>query len=113
VVARPRCKDGAPEMAASKVQESDGLEPGELTVRTNLINGMVEIAISDAGFELVLTRQAALDLIAKLTGATSRLDLEGGRARVLTAIRASRGEVGAVGCAAEPGSQRVPVGGRE
>jgi hypothetical protein len=38
---------------------------------------MVEIAISDADFELVLTRQAALDLIAKLTGATSRLDIDG------------------------------------
>jgi hypothetical protein len=50
-------------MAASQAPEVDDLEPRELTVRSNSITGMVEIAISDADFKLVLSRQAVLDLM--------------------------------------------------
>jgi hypothetical protein len=65
-------------MAASQAQEFHDLKPGELTVRGNSITGMVEIAILDADFKLVLSRQAVLDLIAKLAGAQWRLEREGG-----------------------------------
>jgi hypothetical protein len=59
-------------MAPSQAQEVDDLKPTELTVRNNSITGMVEIAILDADFKLVLNRQAVLDLIAKLARAQSR-----------------------------------------
>jgi hypothetical protein len=64
-------------MAASQAQEVDDLKPTELTVRNNSITGMVEIAISDADFKLVLSRQAVLDLIAKLARAQWRGEREG------------------------------------
>jgi hypothetical protein len=69
-------------MAASGAQEFHDLKPSELTVRGNSITGMVEIAILDADLKLVLTRQAVLDLIAKLAAAARRLDRRGDRARV-------------------------------
>jgi hypothetical protein len=64
-------------MAASQAQKVDDLKPTELTVRNNSITGMVEIAISDADFKLVLSRQAVLDLIAKLARAQWRGEREG------------------------------------
>jgi hypothetical protein len=64
-------------IAASQAQEVDNLKPTELTVRSNSITGMVEIAISDADFKLVLSRQAVLDLIAKLARAQWRREREG------------------------------------
>jgi hypothetical protein len=63
-------------MAASQAQKVDDLKPTELTVRSNSITGMVEIAISDADCKLVLSRQAVLDLIAKLARAQWRLERE-------------------------------------
>jgi hypothetical protein len=62
--------------------EFDDLEPGELTVLSNAVTGMVEIAISDADFELVLSRPEVFDFIAKLIGAQCRLDRAADRARV-------------------------------
>jgi hypothetical protein len=64
-------------MAASRAQEFHDLKPSELTVRGNSITGMVEIAILDADVKLVLSRQAVLDLIAKLAGAQGRLERQG------------------------------------
>jgi hypothetical protein len=80
-------------MAASQAQEVDDLKPTELTVRNSSITGMVEIAISDADFKLVLSRQAVLDLIAKLARAQGRREREG---------------VTAVECTAETNRRRSP-----
>jgi hypothetical protein len=64
-------------MAAGEALEFDDLKPSELTVRSNSITRMVEITISDADLKLVLSRQAVLDLIAKLAGAQWRVERAG------------------------------------
>jgi hypothetical protein len=84
-------------MVASGAQEFHDLKPSELTVRGNSITGMVEIAILDADLKLVLSRQAVLDLIAKLAAAARRLEREGVTAPECQAARASCAGIDTVG----------------